>query len=195
MPRRTWHTCQPTDLFKLARSRFLRESRIELQKLSRELGISRATAYRWAGNSEHLIGVVLASLADDTFRRVAREARGEGANRILEVMVRVMRYAQSFLPLQTFLEHDPQMGLRILASDQGPVRDRSVCHLKEIIEQEEARDHFQLTIDSDELARLLTRVMETHLYTDLITDVAPDIDGAQRMAEILLRQTTFELDH
>ncbi len=31
-------------------------SRIELQKLALELGISRATAYRWAGTTEQLVG-------------------------------------------------------------------------------------------------------------------------------------------
>ena len=48
----------------------MRGEELDVQGLADELGVSRATAYRWAGNADALVGRVIASLAEDTFRRV-----------------------------------------------------------------------------------------------------------------------------
>lgn len=186
MIKRTWHTCQPADLLKLARRRFLHDRRIELQRLSQELGISRATAYRWVGNAEHLSGLVLASIADDTFSRAVGETDSEGTERVLDVIERVMKYARSFLPLRHFLAHNPQMGLKIVASQDSAVRKHTIDHLQAILEEEAENGRLSLRTDARELATALTRVMETFLYTDMITGDTPDIDRARSMSELLL---------
>src|ERR1041385_3584419 len=71
--------------------RFSRGKRLSVEHLAADLGISRATAYRRAGNGDRLVGEVIARLAESTFRRALGEARGRGADRVVSMMERGMR--------------------------------------------------------------------------------------------------------
>ncbi len=188
MVRRTWHTCQPLDLQELARQWFIGARRIELQKLALELGISRATAYRWAGSAEQLVGQVLASLVDDTFKQIAQRTTATGSERVLEVRERGMRYANQFQPLRKFLTGDPQQALKIVASRHGPVQERTIANLRELLDEEVARGHMTLAVDTDVMAYALTRIVESFLYADLITGAKPDLDNAAKILRLMLRQ-------
>lgn len=187
MPR-TWHTCQPMDLHSLARQWFIGAKRIELQKLAVELGISRATAYRWAGSAEQLVGQVLASLVDDTFKRIAQRTQSSGSERVLEVLERGMRYAQEFEPLQKFLARDAQQGLKIVASKHGPVQERTIANLQQLLEEEVAAGNLTLPVAADVMAYALTRIVESFLYADLITGATLDLDSASSILQLMLRQ-------
>src|SRR5687768_13861498 len=112
----------PDDLVDLARRHFIRGERLDVAGLGEELGISRATAYRWAGNEETLTGRVIASLAEATFRRCVKEARGKGLEKVLDAERRGLRYMASFGPYRAFLEREDAMtSMRIVASKDGPV--------------------------------------------------------------------------
>src|SRR5215468_10947807 len=104
------------DLLSLARSRFLKGERASVEELAAELGISRATAYRWAGNADELAGRVVASIVEDTFELTRREAKGKGAARIVDAMARGMRYIAQSEPYRAFVAHNPERALRIVAS-------------------------------------------------------------------------------
>ena len=187
MTRRTWHSCQPVDLHSLARHWFVGNKRIELQKLARELGISRATAYRWAGSAEQLVGRVLASLLDDTFHRIAEQTTATGSQRVLEVLLGVMRTSYSFHPLRKFLERDAQQGLKIVASQDSPVQIRTIANLQQLIEEEVELGNMTLPIEADAMAYSLTRMVESFLYSDLIVGDEPDFENASETINLLLR--------
>lgn len=188
MTRRTWHRCQPMDLHDLARQWFIGARRIELQKLAMELGISRATAYRWAGSAEQLVGQVLASILDDTFNRIVQQTASSGSERVLEVLDRGMRYAHGFQPLRGFLAKDPQLGLRIVASKHGPIQARTIENLRKLLEEEIAAGHMTLPVEPAVMAYALTRIVESFLYADLITGATPDLDNAATILKLMLRQ-------
>ncbi|MFC7655854.1 hypothetical protein ACFQV8_04290 [Pseudonocardia benzenivorans] len=57
-----------TAAVRLARRAFVAGERIDLNRLSAELGVDRTTLFRWVGNRDQLIGTVLISLADPTLR-------------------------------------------------------------------------------------------------------------------------------
>ena len=188
MTPRTWHNCQPMDLHSLARQWFIGAKRIELQKLAVELGISRATAYRWAGSAEQLVGKVLASLVDDTFKQIVQRTNTTGSERVLEVLEQGMRYAQAFAPLQQFLAKDAQLGLKIVASKHSPVQERTVANLQQLLEEEVNAGHMSLPVAPAVMAYALTRMVESFLYADLITGTAPELDNASSILKLMLRQ-------
>ncbi|MCZ6854849.1 MAG: QsdR family transcriptional regulator [Gammaproteobacteria bacterium] len=188
MTRRTWHTCQPIDLHSLARQWFINDKRIELQRLARELGISRATAYRWAGSAEQLVGQVLASLVDDTFQHIVQRTTTTGSERVLEVLERGMHYAHRFRPLRRFLAKNAQLGLKIVASRHSPVQERTIANLRQLLEEEVAAGHMILPVKPAVMAYALTRIVESFLYADLISGATPDLENASNILKLMLRQ-------
>lgn len=187
MRRRTWHNCQPVDLHKLARTWFFDDRRIELQKLAQELGVSRATVYRWAGSAEQLVGEVLASIAEDTLDRVATRAKADGSRRVLNVLVRGMHIAHGFAPLRKFMERDPQLALRVVASKEGPVQARTIIKIAELLNEDVEAGHLSLPVGSTVMAYALTRMVESFLYADLITGAPTDLEPAPAILELMLR--------
>ena len=189
MVRRTWHSCQPVDLHRLARKYFIHAQRIELQKLARELGISRATAYRWAGSADQLVGEVLASLTRDSFERLAKASVDKtGSDRVLYVLNEGMRISHEFPALRRFLRRDPETGLKVVASKDGPVQAATIDSIRDLLIQEIQAGHLSLPVDPAVMAFALTRMIESFLYADLISGVESDLDNASKILELMLSQ-------
>ena len=176
-----------SDLLDLARRRFLKGQRIGLEDLAAELGISRATAYRWAGNADFLSGLVIASIAEDTFRRAASEARGRGAARVVDVIARGMRYVATSAAYRAFLERDPQRALRIVASKDGPVQQRTIAMHEELLAAEVRRGALTLPVDTHTMAYALVRVVESFLYADAIAGETLELEKAVAILKLMLR--------
>jgi len=175
------------DLLALARRRLLRGERCSVEDLATELGVSRATAYRWAGNADQLAGQVIASLAEDTFHRALGEARGRGAARVIEVMARGMRYVAKSGAYRAFVERDPPKALRIVASKDGPVQRRTIKLHEELLEEEVRRGNLSLPVDVHTMAYALVRIVESFLYADAIAGEPPDLEKAEQILRLMLR--------
>lgn len=189
MVRRTWHSCQPVDLHRMARRYFMHAKRIELQTLARELGISRATAYRWAGSADQLVGEVIASLTNDTFERLLEQTKHlQGSERVLEVLNSGMRYAHDFSAMRRFLRRNPETGLKIVASKNGPVQPATIANICGLLEAESAAGHLALPVEPSVMAYALTRIIESFLYADVISGAKPDLESAARILQVMLRQ-------
>jgi len=187
MQRRTWHNCHPLDLHRLARTWFFDARRIELQKLAQELGVSRATVYRWAGSAEQLVGEVLASLVTETLDQLAQQASSDGPRRMLNVLNRGMQIAHAFKPLRKFMEKDPQLALRVVASREGPVQARTIEKITELLNEDIKAGHIKLPVEPAVMAYALTRMVESFLYADLITGAPADLEQASAILELMLR--------
>src|SRR5262245_48894814 len=175
------------DLRAAARRRFLAGERLSLEELSAELGISRATAYRWGGNADQLAGEVIASLVDDTHRLASGEARGRGAARVVDSLARGMRYIAASEPYRAFLERDPQAALRIVASKDGPVQRRTIALNEALLEEEVRRGALTLPVDAHTMAYALVRLVESFLYADMIAGEKPDLAKAVEILKLMLR--------
>src|SRR6185503_15545251 len=108
----TQHRASPADAFALAREKFLAGDRVDMGALATELGINRATLYRWVGSRELLLGEVIASFSVATLERAKREVKGSGPKYVAGVVQRVLEQIQTFEPMQSFLERDPAYALR-----------------------------------------------------------------------------------
>jgi uncharacterized protein (DUF1697 family) len=176
-----------SDLRALARRRFLAGERLSLEELSADLGISRATAYRWAGNVELLAGEVIASIVRDTHERAVREAKGRGTERVVDVFARGLRYIASSAPYRAFLERDPQKALRIVASKEAPVQAQTIALNQQLLEEEIASGALRLPVDAHTMAYALVRIAESFLYADMIAGEKPDLDKAVEIVKLMLR--------
>jgi AcrR family transcriptional regulator len=175
------------DLLGLAGRRFLRGDRVRVEELAAELGVSRATAYRWVGNNEQLAGSVIASLSLEVYRRALHGARGRGAARIADMMARGMRLIAGSEAYRAFLERDPERGLRIVASKASRVQATTIALHQQLIEEEIRAGHLRLTVDPHTMAYALVRIAESFLYADLIAGEKPDIDKAVEIVKLMLR--------
>ena len=175
------------DGFALARRRFLGGERLSPERLAGELGISRATAYRRFGNAEQLAGAVISSLAADTFHRAAREARGRGAERVVDQLSRGMRYIANNKAYRAFLERNPQKALWIVTSKAGPVQARVIALSEAMLEEEIERGTLRLPVDAHTMAYALVRIVEAFLYADMITGEKPDLEKARQILALMLR--------
>ena len=178
----------PDDLFALARKRFLQGQRLDVAGLGEELGISRATAYRWAGNEEELTGRVIAALAEATFKRTTKEARGRGFERVLDAERRGLRYIATFPAYRRFLEReDPITSMRIVASKDGPVQALQIRLHEEWLRELADRGEITLSVDPHTMAYALVRTAEAFLYADIIAGEEPDVDKCVEVLRLLLR--------
>ena len=64
---------------------WLKGERIHLAPLADELGIGRATLFRWVGNKDLLIGEILWSLYEPLWRQAMAETPGNGVDYIVGV--------------------------------------------------------------------------------------------------------------
>jgi hypothetical protein len=175
------------DLVALARYRFVRRQRLDIAGLASSLGISRATAYRWAGgNVDTLTGKVIASLAEDTFHRCVREAKGRGGARILDITARGIRYMSSYPPYRDWLETtDATTAMRIVASNYSPVQ-ATMIRLNQTLLEDEMHRGLRLAVDAHTMAYAIVRISEAFLYADLIAGEEPDVSKAVEILRLLL---------
>jgi AcrR family transcriptional regulator len=176
----------PTDALHAARRRFLRRQRIDMNELAQELGIGRATLYRWVGSRDQLLGEVLWSLAEQGLARARAEAAGRGAAWVLGVYSRFGELIVELEPLRHFVKSEPECALRVMTSKASPLQRRVVDTFRDVLVEARDRKGLRLRLDPETLAFTMVRIAESFLWTDLITGEAPDLTKAREVAKVLL---------
>jgi AcrR family transcriptional regulator len=179
----------PAAAFRAARQMYLRGQRLDMQALAAELGVSRATLYRWTGDREQLLSDVLWSLSNEIFEQAkADHPRHTGAKRLLAIFrqhVGALVHAQ---PLHIFLQQETQAALRILTSEEGGVQPRTVRALAELYREEQQAGAFSPRADVDALAYAVVRVTEGFIYNDAIVSLRPaEVGRAASIVSLLLQ--------
>jgi AcrR family transcriptional regulator len=123
----------PEDALDLARAAFLEKERVEIGGLAAQLSISRVTLNRWFGTRDKLIERVLVQLAEAFAADAEAKAEGDGEERILDFLRRLMDATASSHPLRGFVEREPQLALRLLSSEQGAVHERIAQALADVV--------------------------------------------------------------
>ena len=176
----------PLDALALARRRWLAGERLEMGSMARELGVSRATLYSWVGSRERLLGEVIWSFAETGVAQARAEAKGIGADYVLDVVARFVRLNAEFEPLRAFIAQDPELALRLLTSKHGPIQERMIAVARELLTEQVEAGELEVALDVDTLAYLMVRVSESFLYADLITGSDPDTDKGVEVVRLLL---------
>jgi AcrR family transcriptional regulator len=179
----------PSDALETARVTFLSGKRLDMGRLAAELGISRATLYRWTGHREQLLGDVILSLAEDLFARGLEETRHlRGVERIMAHFHlntgRIVRDPA----LRKFLKNETETALRILTSRGGVVQPGMTRLIAGLFEEEQERGTFEPRIEIPVLAYAIVRVTEGFIYNDAIADIQPEVETAARVVGLMLAQ-------
>jgi AcrR family transcriptional regulator len=179
----------PLDAFQLARKKWLAGERIDIGALAKELGVGRATLFRWVGSRELLIGEIIWSFQVPFMEKARAEvkARGaKGAAYVAGVSERLMEGIRSFAPLRRFIENDPEYALRVLTSKSSTVQSRNVELVRENLMDQVERGHLTPPLPIDTLAYVIVRIGEAFVYADVISGREPAIDQAAAAILVLL---------
>jgi hypothetical protein len=176
----------PLDLYALARRWWLVGERVDVGALAARLKIGRATAFRWVGSRELLLGEILWALCDDLMKQAAAEQRGRGAARVAAICETVIRAIVAFEPLRRFVRADPEYALRLLTSKLGPVQGRAIECVRRLLQHEVERGALEPPLKLDTLAYLLVRLCESFIYADVVSDQQVDVADAGLAVELLL---------
>ncbi|WP_051898870.1 QsdR family transcriptional regulator [Sciscionella sediminilitoris] len=187
-------TVRPTalDAFRLARRTFLAGDRVDMQGLARELGVDRATLYRWVGSRDELLTELLWSLIEPTITDLRKTHCHPGPSAVpgqspaAAVLNDLVRAVNSNEGMQRFIEREGELALRLLTTKASDFEARLIRSVAEIVHEEAAADRLRSPIPAEDLPYVLVRVLESYTYLGLITGEAPDLDRCARVVDALL---------
>lgn len=177
----------PAAAFRAARRIFLSGRRLDMGELANDLGISRATLYRWTGDRDQLLSDVLWSLSDEIFEQAKKNNPEHiGSDRLLAIYRHHVGALVQARPLQLFLQQETYSALRILTSSQSTVQRRTVLRLAQLYEEEKQAGVFVPKTDVETLAYAVVRLTEAFIYNDSILAVVPEMERAAAVVALLL---------
>ena len=177
------------DALELARAAFLSGDRVDMQQLASQLGVSRVTVFRWIGTREQLLEKVLEDLAT-TFAADARaQATGNGEDRVLDFVRRLMTTTVQIEPIRQFVVREPQLALRLLLAEQGAVHQRLAHGLQDVLADAGlATNETQLKSFIDVLVQVGTALE----WATLAIGDEPQIDRTLEIGRALLRAALLQ---
>lgn len=174
--------------FRTARRAFLQGRRIEMQELAVEVGVSRATLFRWVGGKDQLVSEIIWSIALPTFRQAVQDAgRRRGGQRIAAVLGSFATAVIASAPFMGFVQREPERALRLLTTRAGVFQGRFLGLVEELLEEQIRKGQLEPPLPLHDLAYLTVRITETFVYADAIAGETPDPGRVRQAIKALLR--------
>ena len=158
-----------------------------MQELATELGVNRATLFRWVGSRDDLLAEIIWSLAEPTLTLAVSDADGSGGQRIASIMGRFVALLDEADFFREFLRREPERALRILTTRASTVQSRLVAAVENLVGEEITRTGMHPPLPPHDLAYLIVRIVESFLYADIITGEEHDTAKAALAITALLR--------
>ena len=175
------------DAFRAAIAAFQAGPRLDMGRLASQLGIGKATLYRWTGSREQLLAEVLTYLSQLTFARALSETEDlQGPERIIEIMRIYLGELLGAEPLRRFIQTETPLAFRLLTTRGGLPQGDIVRMLAETLTYERDTHGMVLRTDAETLAYAIVRISEGYIYVDPVADIEPDIDTAIEIASLLV---------
>ena len=185
-PRGRPPAASPEQVLDAAMYRYLRGRRIDLQAIAAELGLGRATIYRWFGSREELIGEVLFHAAAPLLEDARARARGRGGAALLDTFDRFNRALADAPALRRFVEAEREAALRIITSGAGTLQPRIVAGIAAVIEDEVRAGRYKPTVEPATLAYAIVKLAEAFLFNDAAAGMRGDVDRLRDVEAALL---------
>jgi AcrR family transcriptional regulator len=179
----------PAGAFARARECLRTGERIDMVHLAHELGIARATLYRWTGDRERLLADAVWAEAHAIAEHIyASTHRRRGLSRIRATCVTYLDYFGHNDGVTAFLGHERESGLQLLTRVGGRFRPRLVAWTRDVIQREIDAGNYRAPADPALLADAIVTIGERFLHHGGDPDVVPDPATAGRMIDVLLRE-------
>lgn len=174
--------------FRTARRAFLAGKRLEMQDLAAELGVSRATLFRWVGGKDQLIAEIIWSVTLPTFQQAVQDAgKKQGAQRVAAVLSNFAAASIQSAPFMDFVQREPERALRLLTTRASSFQANLLGLIEPILQQEIDAGRIDPPLPLRDLAYLALRITETFVYADAIAGETPDPAKVRQAIRALLR--------
>jgi AcrR family transcriptional regulator len=176
------------EAFTRARRTFLDGQRVDMGVLARDLGVNRATLYRWVGSRDQLLVEVLWSLAGRTFDRLLADPppSAPGQSRVAGVLDAWVHGVVANRGMRVFVENEGDLALRLLTTRATDYQGRLLDRIRALLAEDLDAGRVRSDIPLDDLTYVVVRILESYVYLTLITGEQPDPDRAGRVLHALL---------
>jgi AcrR family transcriptional regulator len=178
------------DVLDAALYRYLRGQRVDVQAIAAELGLGRATVYRWFGSREGLIGEVVVQAAEPVLEAARKGTEGKGGPGLLDTFDRFNRSLADAPALRRFVEQERDAALRIITSSGGVVQPRMVALIAGLIEEEVEAGKYEAPVEPSTLGYAIVRLAEAFLFNDAVAGIRGDVDRLREVEGALLGVST-----
>jgi AcrR family transcriptional regulator len=166
--------------------RYLRGRRVDVQAIAAELGVGRATIYRWFGSREKLIGEVIIRATEPVLADAREGLSGKGGPGLLDTFDRFNRALADAPALRAFVEQEREAALRIIASGAGLVQPRMVELIAGLITEEAEAGTYEPPVEPSTLGYAIVRLAEAFLFNDAVAGIRGDVDRLREVEAALL---------
>jgi AcrR family transcriptional regulator len=177
----------PETVLRTAVRVFLATGSLEMRGLARELGIGRATLYRWNRSRDELLSDVLLALARANLRNVEREVdTPPGALRVCHVHDQHIRRVSGNPSFRAFIRSEPEVASRLLLDVNGKVHRGVTSALADFLRRQEELSDWRAPLGVDTFAHAVSRMSETFIYADLIAHGEPETETPDLVLRLML---------
>lgn len=178
----------PADAFNAARRHIQAGDKLDMVALAEELGIARATLYRWTGDRDRLLADVVVAELHDLIGAAMAHAGGAGVQRLGTAVGWFLDTLAELPTLRAFVLNEGDHGLRLLTAPTGLVRPRVVATVAAIIEREVSDSGYRSPAAPELLADGIVALAERYLHNGGDPTLNPDPATARTIAVLLLRE-------
>jgi AcrR family transcriptional regulator len=174
------------DVIEAGLYRYLRGRRVDVQAIAADLGLGRATVYRWFGSREKLIGEVIIRATEPVLAEARSGLSGKGGPGLLDTFDRFNRALADAPALRAFVEQERDAALRIIASGAGLVQPRMVELIAGLITEEADAGTYEPPVEPATLGYAIVRLAEAFLFNDAVAGIRGDVDRLREVEAALL---------
>jgi AcrR family transcriptional regulator len=174
------------DVIEAGLHRYLRGQRIDVQAIAAEIGVGRATVYRWFGSRDNLIGEVVIRATEPVLAEARAGLEGRGGPGLLDTFDRFNRSLSEAPALRAFVEQERDAALRLIASGAGIVQPRIVELITSLITQEVEAGTYKPPVEPAILGYAIVKLAQAFLFNDTVADIRGDVDRLREVEAALL---------
>jgi AcrR family transcriptional regulator len=174
------------DVIDVGLYRYLRGRRVDVQAIAAELGLGRATIYRWFGSREKLLGEVIIRATEPVLAEARSGLAGRGGRGLLDTFDRFNRTLADAPALRAFVEQERDAALRIIASGAGIVQPRIVELITGLIAEEVDAGTYEPPVAPAVLGYAIVKLAQAFLFNDAVVGIRGDVDRLREVEAALL---------